>query len=117
MRSFAPTGHRHTAEVVQALRLRGIDVRRPSQRDRRRQRPRRAGDGARVRQARHAERDIWKAYRETYSAEPFVRIVKERAGLYRYPEPKILAGSNYADVGFEIDAEPAASWRCARSTT
>ena len=33
-----------------------------------------------------------------------MRIVKERAGLYRYPEPKILAGSNYADVGFELDA-------------
>ena len=23
--------------------------------------------------------------------------------IYRYPEPKILAGSNYADVGFELD--------------
>ena len=32
-----------------------------------------------------------------------MRIVKERTGLYRYPEPKILAGSNYADVGFELD--------------
>ena len=40
----------------------------------------------------------------SYNTEPFVRIVKERAGLYRYPEPKILAGSNYADVGFEMDA-------------
>ena len=27
MRSFAPTGHRHTAEVLQALRLRGVDDR------------------------------------------------------------------------------------------
>jgi LysW-gamma-L-alpha-aminoadipyl-6-phosphate/LysW-L-glutamyl-5-phosphate reductase len=33
-----------------------------------------------------------------------VRIVKERAGLYRYPEPKILSGTNFADVGFEFDA-------------
>jgi N-acetyl-gamma-glutamyl-phosphate/LysW-gamma-L-alpha-aminoadipyl-6-phosphate reductase len=32
-----------------------------------------------------------------------VRIVKERTGVYRLPEPKILAGSNYADVGFEFD--------------
>ena len=30
------------------------------------------------------------------------RIVKEKTGLYRYPEPKILSGSNYADVGFEM---------------
>jgi N-acetyl-gamma-glutamyl-phosphate/LysW-gamma-L-alpha-aminoadipyl-6-phosphate reductase len=51
-----------------------------------------------------AEKDVWKAYREAYNHEPFVRIVKERTGLYRYPEPKILSGSNYADVGFELDA-------------
>ncbi len=28
---------------------------------------------------------------------------RRRTGLYRYPEPKILSGSNYADVGFEFD--------------
>jgi 8-oxo-dGTP pyrophosphatase MutT (NUDIX family) len=38
-----------------------------------------------------------------YSGEPFVRIVRERQGSYRLPEPKILAGSNYADVGFALD--------------
>jgi len=32
-----------------------------------------------------------------------VRIVRERQGSYRLPEPKILAGSNYADVGFALD--------------
>ena len=32
-----------------------------------------------------------------------MRLVKEKTGIYRYPEPKILAGSNYADVGFELD--------------
>ena len=30
-----------------------------------------------------AERDLWQAYREAYSDEPFVRIVKERTGIYR----------------------------------
>ncbi len=105
MRSFAPTGHRHTAEVVQALRLRGLtsSVHLSAT----------AVDNVRgVLATAHAfvkpgtaERDIWKAYRETYGAEPFVRIVKERAGLYRYPEPKIVVGSNYADVGFELDAD------------
>ena len=103
MRSFAPTGHRHTAEVVQALRLRGIecDVHLSAT----------AVDNVRgVLATAHAfvkpgtaERDVWKAYRDTYGTEPFVRIVKERAGLYRYPEPKILIGSNFADVGFELD--------------
>jgi N-acetyl-gamma-glutamyl-phosphate/LysW-gamma-L-alpha-aminoadipyl-6-phosphate reductase len=24
-------------------------------------------------------------------------------GVYRYPEPKAVAGSNYAEVGFELD--------------
>jgi len=104
MRSFAPTGHRHTAEVLQALTLAGLttDVHLSAT----------AVDNVRgVLATAHvfvregvAERDIWKAYREAYGKEPFVRIVKERTGLYRYPEPKILAGSNYADVGFEFDA-------------
>jgi N-acetyl-gamma-glutamyl-phosphate/LysW-gamma-L-alpha-aminoadipyl-6-phosphate reductase len=103
MRSFAPTGHRHTAEVLQALRVHSVetDVHLSAT----------AVDNVRgVLATAHvfarpgvAERDIWKAYRDTYHAEPFVRLVKERAGLYRYPEPKILSGSNYADVGFELD--------------
>ena len=38
-------------------------------------------------------------------SEPFVRLVKDRRGIYRVPEPKILAGTNYADVGFELDPE------------
>ena len=49
------------------------------------------------------EKDIWKVYRKEYGAEPFIRIVKEKTGIYRYPEPKILSGSNYCDVGFELD--------------
>jgi LysW-gamma-L-alpha-aminoadipyl-6-phosphate/LysW-L-glutamyl-5-phosphate reductase len=104
MRSFAPTGHRHTAEVLQALRLREIDTQVHLSAT--------AIDNVRgVLATAHVfvkrdviERDVWKAYRDAYAAEPFVRIVKERAGLYRYPEPKILSGSNYADVGFEVDA-------------
>lgn len=103
MRSFAPTGHRHTAEVVQALRHCGVETAVHLSAT--------AVDNVRgVLATAHVfaagaagERDIWKAYREAYSNEPFVRIVKERAGLYRYPEPKILAGTNYADVGFELD--------------
>jgi len=104
MRSFAPTGHRHTAEVQQSLQLKNIvtDVHLSAT----------AVDNVRgVLATAHvfvkpgtAEKDVWKAYREAYTNEPFVRIVKERTGLYRYPEPKILSGTNYADVGFEMDA-------------
>ena len=50
-------------------------------------------------------KDLWKAYRGAYGREPFVRLVREAQGVYRYPEPKILAGSNYADVGFDYDPE------------
>jgi N-acetyl-gamma-glutamyl-phosphate/LysW-gamma-L-alpha-aminoadipyl-6-phosphate reductase len=103
MRSFAPTGHRHTAEVLQALRTRKVETEVHLSAT--------AVDNVRgvlatahvFAKAGVAERDIWKAYRESYTNEPFVRLVKERTGLYRYPEPKILSGSNYADVGFEFD--------------
>jgi N-acetyl-gamma-glutamyl-phosphate/LysW-gamma-L-alpha-aminoadipyl-6-phosphate reductase len=104
MRSFAPTGHRHTAEVLQALQRAGLETAVHLSAT--------AVDNVRgVLATAHAftnpgvaERDLWKAYRDAYGSEPFVRLVKERAGLYRYPEPKILSGSNYADVGFELDA-------------
>ena len=49
------------------------------------------------------EKDVWNAYRTEYQNEPFVRIVKEQQGIYRYPEPKILQGTNYCDIGFEMD--------------
>lgn len=48
------------------------------------------------------EKTLWKAFRECYRNEPFVRIVKSSAGIFRAPEPKILAGSNWADVGFAL---------------
>lgn len=103
MRSFAPTGHRHTAEVLQAIRRTGSTANVHLSAT--------AVDNVRgVLATAHvfvkegvAERDLWKAYRQTYRDEPFVRLVKEKTGIYRYPEPKILAGSNYADVGFEFD--------------
>lgn len=47
--------------------------------------------------------DVWKAYRAMYQSEPFVRFIMDKKGLYKYPDPKIVIGSNFADVGFEID--------------
>ena len=49
------------------------------------------------------EKALWKIYRRAYADEPFVRIVKERSGIHRYPDPNLLAGANYCDVGFERD--------------
>jgi N-acetyl-gamma-glutamyl-phosphate/LysW-gamma-L-alpha-aminoadipyl-6-phosphate reductase len=97
VRSYRPTGHRHIAEMVQELgspvhfsatsieMVRGILVTAHLF----------VGQGT-------TEKDIWKTYRTVYGREPFIRIVKERQGLYRYPEPKILVGSNYCDIGFEL---------------
>ena len=51
------------------------------------------------------EKDLWRGFRALAENEPFVRIVKDRRGIYRVPEPKILAGTNYIDLGFELDPE------------
>ena len=102
VRSFQPTLHRHTAEVVQELTF-GV-------------KPTVYFSATAVELVRGilatchvflkqdlAEKDIWRVYRQEYGAEPFMRIVKERTGIYRYPEPKLLAGTNFCDVGFERD--------------
>jgi N-acetyl-gamma-glutamyl-phosphate/LysW-gamma-L-alpha-aminoadipyl-6-phosphate reductase len=49
-------------------------------------------------------RDIWAILRGRYASEPFVRLVSEKTGNYRFPEPKLLSGTNFCDIGFELDA-------------
>ncbi|MBI5292849.1 MAG: N-acetyl-gamma-glutamyl-phosphate reductase [Chloroflexi bacterium] len=101
VRSYAPTGHRHTAEVIQELGLHDVHLSMT------------AVELVRgVLATAHAflkpgvtEKDLWRAYRAAYAGEPFVRIVKDKGGIHRMPDPKILAGSNFADVGFELDTE------------
>jgi N-acetyl-gamma-glutamyl-phosphate/LysW-gamma-L-alpha-aminoadipyl-6-phosphate reductase len=101
VRAYAPTGHRHTAEVIQELGLNNVHLSMT------------AVELVRgVLAAAHvfiksgvAEKDLWKAYRSAYNNEPFVRIVKDKTGIHRVPDPKILSGSNYADVGFDLDPE------------
>lgn len=97
MRVFAPTQHRHEAEIAQATGLpvrmtatgveavRGVQVlcRAP------------LVPGTR-------EAEVRAAYRKVYADEPFVRVVAQKSGTYRLPEPKILSGSNYCDVGFAV---------------
>lgn len=48
-------------------------------------------------------KDLWKALRGMYGAEPFVRLVKYQKGLYQLPDPKVTMGTNFCDIGFEID--------------
>lgn len=99
IRTFSAFGHRHTAEVIQELGLENISLTMTSVDL---VRGALATAHARVRPGVDA-RQLWKAYREAVAENPFLRLVKERRGIYRVPEPKILAGSNYADLGFELD--------------
>ncbi len=109
VRSFEPTGHRHTAELLQELGLLASGNGELQQTV--------AFSATAVELVRGVlitahvfvnedidERLLWRLYREAYSREPFIRLVKERSGVYRYPEPKILAGSNFCDIGFALDA-------------
>ncbi len=48
------------------------------------------------------ERDIWRLYRGQYRDEPFLRLVSGKVGLHRLPEPRIVAGSNFCDIGFDL---------------
>lgn len=101
IRTYAPTGHRHTAEVQQELGLKNVHLTITSV-----DLVRGALAAAHVFvKGPVTEKDLWKAYRAVFREEPFVRIVKDKSGVYRVPEPKILAGSNHADVGFELDPE------------
>jgi len=49
------------------------------------------------------DKDVWKIYRSLYQEEPFVRLVKYKRGLHRLPDPKVVTGTNFCDVGFEFD--------------
>ncbi|MGI9318243.1 MAG: N-acetyl-gamma-glutamyl-phosphate reductase [bacterium] len=100
VRSYKPTGHRHVAEMHMIL-----------------------GDNANIHFSATSiemvrgilatchvflsrnldDKAVWKIFRDAYGAERFVRIVKEKSGIYRYPEPKLLSGTNYCDIGFESD--------------
>jgi N-acetyl-gamma-glutamyl-phosphate/LysW-gamma-L-alpha-aminoadipyl-6-phosphate reductase len=50
-----------------------------------------------------ATKDIWKTLRSQYENEPFIRFVKYLKGIYQLPDPKITLGTNFCDIGFEID--------------
>ncbi|MCB0321442.1 MAG: N-acetyl-gamma-glutamyl-phosphate reductase [Bdellovibrionales bacterium] len=104
MRSYQPTKHRHTAELLQYLpecsagspevymsatamsEVRGILI---------------TAQAFISKSA--SEMDVWSCYRDVYGKEPFVRIIKDKRSIYRYPEPKLLRGTNFVDIGFELE--------------
>jgi N-acetyl-gamma-glutamyl-phosphate/LysW-gamma-L-alpha-aminoadipyl-6-phosphate reductase len=48
-------------------------------------------------------KDFWKMYRSQYQGEPFVRLVRYQKGPYQLPDPKVVVGTNFCDIGFELD--------------
>ena len=99
IRTFSAFGHRHTAEVIQemgvhdvSLTMTAVELVRGVL----------ATAHAKVKQG-VTTKELWKAYRAVSNENLFLRVVKEQRGIYRVPEPKILAGTNYADLGFELD--------------
>lgn len=104
VRPYKPAGHRHSAEIEQVLATM-------------------AGEQVKVSMSAHAVNmvrgilstshlfttrppkpiDVWKAYRAMYSDSFFVRLVKDKQGPFRLPDPKLVIGSNFCDIGFEIE--------------
>ncbi|MFB9930500.1 N-acetyl-gamma-glutamyl-phosphate reductase [Amycolatopsis halotolerans] len=96
LRVFAPFGHRHEAEVTEALgvessmtvtatpQVRGVQTL------------------ARV-AVELSERELIRLYQEDYGSEPFVRLLTSPRGAFRYPDPKVLLGSNYCDIAVAVD--------------
>lgn len=99
VRCYKPVLHRHLAEITQELEIsasmtthaielvRGIS----------------STCHVLLKRSNLSEKEIWKQYRDAYYDEPFIRIIKQRSGNYRFPEPKILSGTNFCDVGFALD--------------
>lgn len=104
VRPYKPVGHRHIAEIEQELNLL-------------------TNEPVTISFSTHAvnmvrgilstihvfltksftDKDVWKIYRSCYQGEPFVRLVKYKKGLHQLPDPKVVVGTNFCDVGFELD--------------
>ncbi|MDG6985640.1 MAG: N-acetyl-gamma-glutamyl-phosphate reductase [Nitrososphaerota archaeon] len=104
VRPYKPAGHRHAAEIEQVL-------------------AEMAGESVKVSMSAHAVNmvrgilvtshvfiaagvkplDVWKAYRSMYTGSYFVRLVRDKQGPFRLPDPKLVVGSNFCDVGFELE--------------
>jgi N-acetyl-gamma-glutamyl-phosphate/LysW-gamma-L-alpha-aminoadipyl-6-phosphate reductase len=103
VRPFQLTGHRHEAEVRQSLASCGnYDIRLSVTSV---ELVRGIAAAVHVSLPRNLpEKELWNAYRSAWNNEPFVRVVHDKTGIHRHPEPRLLAGTNYADVGWEYDS-------------
>jgi N-acetyl-gamma-glutamyl-phosphate/LysW-gamma-L-alpha-aminoadipyl-6-phosphate reductase len=100
LRVYEPFRHRHLAEILQELELpeeiftmsmtavgmvRGVQL------------------FAQVKLAEKVkEGTIWKAYRKYYGNEPFVDLAPARPKHLRFPDPRLVTGSNRVLTGFQL---------------
>lgn len=100
IRSYKLVGHRHTGEVIQELGLK----KNPSYAITSVPTVRGIVCHAHAFLTQKADdKEIWKIYREAYGEAPFIRLVKDPDGPHALPEPKILSGTNFCDIGWVID--------------
>ena len=102
VRSFKPSMHRHIAEMNQELNKQGTISLNFS--------PHAVEMIRGIQSTIHvfidedySSQDIWQIYLNAYKDEPFIRLVKEKSGIYRFPEPKLVMGTNLCEIGFEKD--------------
>ena len=106
IRPYKPAKHRHTGEIEQEL-------------------SEAAGKKIKVSMSPHAvdivrgilctnhtfltrevdEKEIWKMYRDKYKDEHFIRLIRDKKGFYKFPDPKFVVGSNFCDIGFDLDPD------------
>lgn len=102
IRAYALTAHRHIAEIKQELQIPervsfnfsaiSIDMVRGVQ----------AVCHAFLKE-RLEEKHLRKLFCDYYRNSPFIRIFSFKRNHYRYPDPKLLWGTNFCDIGFEVD--------------
>lgn len=104
VRPYKTVGHRHIAEIEQELKPLAREEVRVSFT------PHAVGMVRGILATTHTfsrkrveKKDVWKAYRSRYDKEPFVRMVSDNKGLYGLPNPKVVVGTNFCDIGFETD--------------
>jgi len=104
VRPYKVVGHRHIAEVEQELNALGSDQVKISFT------PHAVNMVRGILATIHTfpkqpitSKDLWKSLRGMYGVEPFIRLVKYLKGPYQLPDPKVTQGTNFCDIGFEID--------------
>jgi N-acetyl-gamma-glutamyl-phosphate/LysW-gamma-L-alpha-aminoadipyl-6-phosphate reductase len=106
IRPYKPAKHRHTGEIEQELNLLGNKKIHVSMT------PHAVNMVRGILTTNHAflkkklnELELWKLYRNAYGNEIFVRLIRDKNGIYKFPDPKFVIASNFCDVGFDLDED------------